>query len=256
MKAIVTGANGTVGKPLVAELKAAGHEVVTWDRTSVPIDNYQGMEEWVAAQNADIIYHLAICSKPTGKENEGWLVNYHWPSELAWITRMLGMRFVFTSTVLVWSDKAKGPFSKDSEPDEVVGYGSEKHLAEERVFQQNPLATVVRLGWQIDSKTEGNNMLQFLEEQHNENGFVRASRLWLPSCSFVDDTARGLIQLATMDCGLFLLNQNDDMNFYEIAKALKKKHKAKWEIEATTDFMYDQRMLDGRIRIPKLSERL
>src|SRR5690606_6962301 len=112
--------------------------VVAWDRKAVPIDNYAEMERFLAQTKPDALFHLAIASKPTGRENEGWMVNYYWPSELAWATRQLKIPFVFTSSVMVFTNNAKGPFTIESPPDAAEGYGGEKRRAEERVFYQNP----------------------------------------------------------------------------------------------------------------------
>jgi len=72
--------------------------VIAWDRARVPIDRYAPMEAFVAEARPDVVFHLAIASQPTGRDGESWLVNYEWSSELAWITRMQGVRFVFAST--------------------------------------------------------------------------------------------------------------------------------------------------------------
>jgi len=149
MKAIVTGANGTVGSALVQHLKTQSHRVTSWDRNVVPIDCYQPMEDFVRREKPDVLFHLAIASQSTGMPNESWLVNYEWTSELAWTARQLGVRFVFTSSVMVFTDDAKGPFTLDSVADAPQGYGYEKRMAEQRVFHQNPDAAVARLGWQI-----------------------------------------------------------------------------------------------------------
>src|SRR5882724_2031503 len=106
MKAIITGANGTVGSALVKFLQSQGHWVVVWDRAAVPIDRYQPMEDFVRREKPDALFHLAIASRSTGVPNESWLVNYEWSSELAWVTRQLGLRFVFTSSVMVFTDDA------------------------------------------------------------------------------------------------------------------------------------------------------
>ncbi len=103
MKILVTGGNGTVGSRLVQLLKKKGCEVTLWDRSKVAIDDYHQMEAFVSAVKPDIVYHLAVASTPTGKINESWLVNYEWASELAWITKILDIRFIFTSTVMVFS---------------------------------------------------------------------------------------------------------------------------------------------------------
>src|ERR1700733_2283801 len=146
MKAIITGAHGTVGSALSKHLKAQGHQVVAWDRFVVPIDRYQPMEDFVREERPDVLFHLAIASRSTGVANESWLVNYEWASELAWITKQLGVRFVFTSSVMVFSDGARGPFTVDTQADALQGYGYEKRMAEQRVFHQNPDAVVARLG--------------------------------------------------------------------------------------------------------------
>jgi len=256
MKAVITGARGTVGSALSKHLTAQGHEVVAWDRAVVPIDRYQPMEDFVRHEKPDALFHLAIASRSTGVANESWLVNYEWTSELAWITRQLGVRFVFTSSVMVFTDNAKGPLTVESVPDATEGYGREKLLAEQRVFHQNPNAIVARLGWQIGDAPGSNNMLDFFAKQSAANGSVQASRKWYPACSFVCDTAAALAWLTSAKPGLYLVDSNTRWNFYEIALALNEKHDRAWKISATDAFVYDQRMLDPRVPIPSLQRTL
>lgn len=256
MKALVTGARGTVGTALCAHLRAEDHEVVTWDRTRVAVDRYHDMEAFVRAESPDVLYHLAIASQPSGRENEGWLVNYEWPSELAWITRTLDITFVFTSTAMVFSNDAKGPFQRDSVPDAKEGYGYEKRRAEERVFAQNPAARVVRLGWQIGTAPGSNNMIDFFESHMRDHGHVNASTRWYPATSFLPDTAAALERVAQLPRGLYMLDSNRSWTFFEIAEALNELHGNRWEIRATDDFVYDQRLIDDAIAMPALDHHL
>lgn len=257
MRAIITGARGTVGKALSHALEVHGHHVIPWDRDVVPIDNYRAMEEWVLSTRADTIYNLAIASKPTGRENEGWLVNYDWPSELAWITMLADIRFIYTSTAMVFTNAAKGPFDPTSPPDETEGYGGEKRRAEERVMAQNPQARVARLGWQIGKAAGSNNMIDFFEGNMARDGVVRTSARWLPACSFLEDTADALIRVRDMPAGLYHIDGNRAGNdFHAVATALNKKHGGKWKIERTEDFVYDQRLMDERLPVGEIGERL
>ena len=256
MKALITGANGTVGTALQQQLTAANWQIATWDRSQIPIDDYAIMENFVREQNPDVLFHLATASQPTGRENESWLVNYEWTSELAWICRQLDVRFVFTSTVMVFTDDAIGAFTPDSVPDASEGYGYEKLQAEQRTRHQNPDAIIARLGWQIGESTSGNHMLSNLTQQMADNGKISASDKWYPACSFLTDTADALIALSQMDAGLYLVDSNTKWTFYEIVQALKAHHNADWVIEANEDFVYDQRMIDARVPIAKLDERL
>jgi dTDP-4-dehydrorhamnose reductase len=257
MRALVTGASGTVGRALAARLVASGHEVVPWDRSRVPVDRYQPMEDFVRAARVDVVYGLAIASQPTGRENEAWLVNYEWPSELAWICRVLDVRYVHTSSAMVFSDRAVGPFTRASVADAEHGYGREKRLAEVRVLAQNPASLVVRLGWQIGFEG-GNVMVTALTEQMRERGEIRASTRWLPACSFLDDTAAALERLATVaERGLYMIDSNVRWTHFEIARALAEGAALDWRVVPDDDgFGKDQRMIDPRLEVPSLRARL
>lgn len=255
-KALITGANGTVGKALTQYLQAQSVEVVAWDRSEVSIDDYYVMENYVREVQPDALFHLAVPSSATGRPNESWFVNYEWTSELAWITNVLGVSFVFTSTVMVFTDSVNGPFTPSSQPNAEAGYGYEKRVAEERVFHQNPNAVVARLGWQIGTKTGSNNMVDYLSRQMSDNGAVRASTRWYPACSFLADTSAALYRLAQSKPGIYLVDSNDQWTFHDIATALQTEHGHDWKIVATEDFVQDQRMLDSRVGMPKLAERL
>lgn len=256
MRALITGASGAVGTGLQHYLESQGGTVVTWNRQQTPIDDYAAMEAFVRAEKPDVLFHLATASTPTGRENESWLVNYEWTSELAWICHVLGVRFVFTSSIIVFTDFAKGPFTRDSKPDATEGYGYEKRRAEERVMEQNPNAVVARIGWQIGEDTNSRHMVGFFETQMHKEGQINASTRWYPACSFITDTAETLAKLASGTSGLYLVDSNTRWTFYEIAVALNDRHGNRWKILPNEDFIYDQRMIDERVAIPSLKTHL
>lgn len=256
MRALVTGSNGTVGSVLCHKLARAGWGLVRWDRADVPIDHYESMALFVRRERPDVLFHLAAASQPSqgqGTAEESWKVNYEWTSELAWITRKLGIGFVFTSTVMVFTDARPGPYTVASRPDATDGYGMEKRRAEERVFEQNPQAKVARLGWQIGTDLRGNQMAAWLAQR----GQVRASARWIPACSFLEDTADALLRIAGSRPGLYHVDSNEGWSFYDLASALRRRHDAEgWSIEPTWAWAYDQRLLDGRVAMPRLVDRL
>ncbi|MEQ8675185.1 MAG: sugar nucleotide-binding protein [Aggregatilineales bacterium] len=256
MKALITGASGAVGTGLLKVLKGAGIKTAVWNRKKVPIDDYWAMEAFIKKTKPDVLFHLATASQPTGRDNESWLVNYEWTSELAWITRQLGIRFVFTSSVMVFSDDAPGPFTLESVPDAREGYGYEKYQAEQRALYQNPDAIIARLGWQIGDSAGSNNMVDNLTRQMDEQGVIHASRKWLPACSFINDTATALMALSELEGGVYLVNANTSWTFYDIVSALNVLHGNHWHVEPNDDFVYDQRMIDTRVPIPPLDHRL
>jgi dTDP-4-dehydrorhamnose reductase len=257
MNAIVTGANGTLGRVLRETLQAAGHQVHVWDRTKIPLDNYNAMESWILSTGADTIFHLAIASQPTGRDNEGWLVNYHWPSELAWISRIHQLRLLFTSTAMVFTSRARGPFFPHHLPDEVEGYGGEKARAELRILSQYPETKVVRLGWQIGEAPGSNNMIDYFERHMREQGIVRASERWLPACSLLPDTAEALVGALDLPGGTYHLDGNrSGFSFHQIAVALNARHGGRWNVQPSQDFVYDQRLLDDRLPVRSIADSL
>lgn len=256
MHALLTGASGTVGRALTARLLRAGDRVTAWDRSRVPIDTYAPMESFVRDVRPDVVFHLAVASRPTGRDGESWLVNYTWPSELSWICRVLDLPFVFTSTAMVFTDHARGPFTALSEPDAREGYGHEKRMAEGRVFHQHPGATVVRLGWQIGDASEGaNSMDAHGARAMREHGVIRASTRWLPACSFLEDTAEALVVASRLG-GLRMVDANARWSYADIVTALDAAGSRGWTIERTDDFVYDQRLVDDSLEVPSLRARL
>ncbi|MEI8096187.1 MAG: sugar nucleotide-binding protein [Spirochaetales bacterium] len=256
MKIAVTGSHGTIGSALVQHLTSQKHKVIGWDRALVPVSDYWAMENFLRTEEVEVLYHLAVPSTLTGMTNEGWVVNYQWTSELAWLCKVLQIRFVYISTVMVFSSALRGPFTLQTKPDAADGYGLEKRLAEERVFYQNPEARVIRLGWQIGGPPGSNDMINFLDKKFETEGLVACSTQWLPACSFLEDTVVVLAGLPDRTAGLYQFDTNERWNFYQIAFALNKLLGRSWKVTATDNFVFDQRMLDDRLPPVSLKSRL
>ncbi|GAB4579002.1 MAG: hypothetical protein Fur0022_17390 [Anaerolineales bacterium] len=253
-KAILTGASGGLGTALTHHLQTQNITVIPWNRRAVSIDHDGQMRAFLRETAPDVVFHLATVSQPTGRENEGWVVNVEWTSALARLTAEMGIRFVFTSSVMVFTDDAKGPFTPDTPPDARAGYGFEKFTAEERTLAY-PNTVVARIGWQIGDAPGTNNMIDFFHSQ-SKNGLIGASTRWYPACSFTADTAAALFRLSQGAPGLYLLDSNEKWTFYEIATALNALHGNQWQITPNEAFVYDQRMIDPRAGMPSLMVRL
>jgi dTDP-4-dehydrorhamnose reductase len=258
--AIITGINGAVGSGLNETLKGAGWSIRRWDRSEIPVNDRQAIKRFLEAQDPQVVFHLATASQPTGMGNESWVVNVEWPALLADLSCKLGFKLVFTSSVMVFSERAKGPFTPDSKPDagpnDADPYGYEKLTAEQRVLNANPHAVVARLGWQIGEAPGSNQMIDFLETQQAEHGKIEASRRWYPACSFIADTAQALLGLALDGKGLFLLDSNRRWSFYEVVQALNDQRGQPWQVVSNDTFVFDQRMEDPMAGMPPLSDRL
>lgn len=257
-RALVTGSTGTVGRALTTALEGQGIEMLPWDRSLVPIGDYHRMEAFVRDMRPDVLYHLAVPSQPRGPE-EGWQVNYHWTSELAWIARSQQVKMVFASTALVFDTVPSGPYDLQRPANAESGYGREKRDAEVQLFRQNPDAVVLRMGWQIGRGYGGNDMVRDLRDRAARDGRIRASRRWIPACSFLPDTAEVLVQLGASDArGLYQVDANagDGWSFHTLVERLGLALDESWDLEADDTHDQDQRLLDPRVQLPSLSDRL
>ncbi|HMP75528.1 MAG TPA: sugar nucleotide-binding protein [Kiritimatiellia bacterium] len=256
MHVLVTGGNGTLGSALRAEAARRGDAFTAWERATCQPDDMAGLAPYLARIAPDALVHAAVPSTGTGRPDEGRLVNIEWTARLARAAAERGLPFLYISTVMVFTDNAKGPFTPESEPDAKDGYGFEKLQGERAARDANPEARIARIGWQIGEQPGGNHMLSFFVDKMRTEGVIRASTKWLPATSFLPDTAAALLDLLAMPASLYHVNANTHWTFFEIATALNALHGGSWRVEPNEDFVYDQRLFDPRVPIPPLSARL
>jgi dTDP-4-dehydrorhamnose reductase len=95
-----------------------------------------------------------------------------------------------------------------------------------------------------------------LERTFEQDGMITASTRWLQACSFVDDTVDGLYRLSGQEQGgIFHLDSNPGLNFYEIVHGLNRRHGQRWHVQPGTEPQLDNRLRDDRIQLRSLVER-
>jgi dTDP-4-dehydrorhamnose reductase len=167
---------------------------------------------------------------------------------------------VVTSTVSVFHHVPNGTHRFDDERNSPDSYGQYKRECEDAVLHANPAACVARLGWQIDAVQPGNNMLVALDRWQVTEGRVAASRAWRPACSFMEDTADGILSLLlTRAAGVKHIDSNaeEGHNFASIVRALNQVfNRNEWNLLEHEDSVHDQRLSGGGTLVPPLSARL
>lgn len=242
MRILITGLGGTLAPRLAEAARAAGHDVVGWDRHAVNPDDETASAAWLDAQAVDAIAHLGMSSARFC----GWLAA-RCPN------------FLFTGTVMVFENEPDGPHDVADARTGTSDYGRYKAECEDAVRRASATATIARIGWQIDASRPGNNMLLTLDEWQQRDGRVGASRLWMPACSFMSDTAAALLALIERpQPGLHHLDSNAEeaWRFDELARALARHFQRDWCVETHAEYRHDQRLVGGPTRMPPLSARL
>jgi dTDP-4-dehydrorhamnose reductase len=241
VNAIVTGLNGTVAPALAHALRERGYEVAGWDRSAVPADDPETGRRFIREVRPGAFFHVA-----TGPPE--------WAEAVARACAEEGVPFLFTSSVSVFSDAQQGPFEVEAIPEPSDDYGRYKLDCERRVRAAHPEAVVARLGWQIGAEPGGNHMVDHLHRKHRKEGAIAASTRWRPACSFLPDTAIALAALLEAPPGLYHLDGNPGLSFFEIATGLNALLGDPWRVDPAEEPDRDGRMLDPRPRVRLISE--
>ena len=243
-KVLLTGMNGTVAPVLAEELRGRGCEVVAWDRGAVSPDDREAVARFVREGKPSALVHCAMGSP-------------QWAEDMARICAEEGSKFLYVSSASVYGTQQQGPFTIEDKPEPCDDYGRYKLECEQRVRAANDQATVVRLGWQIALRRGGNNMVEHLAQKQEEHGHIAASTEWFPACSFLEDTARALTgALNAASPGLYLVDGNPGWSFWQITVALNRAMGANWEIRPTSDFRWNNRLIDKHVAAGGISEKL
>jgi dTDP-4-dehydrorhamnose reductase len=234
--------NGTVAPALARILERAGHSVVAWNRAEVSPEDPEACRAFIAKTAPDWFFHVAMGSPD-------------WAEELARTCAQSGIKFLFTSTVSVYANTQRGPFSIDIKPEPNDDYGRYKLECEQRIAAANPKSIVARLGWQIGTAPGSNNMIDYLDKTFRTEGVIRASTKWIPSCAFLEDTVAALAKLIqSHPPGLYHLEGNPDgLNFFEITTHLNRLRDNPWKIAAGELPDQDNRMTDRNITLPPIT---
>lgn len=244
--AIVTGLNGTLAPKMADVLLENGYEVVAWDRKRVPLENISKINDFLDEQQPELLCHLAMGDK-------------NWAQKLAIETFNRNIKFLFTSTAMVFNHEPDGPHEVSDQRTALDDYGRGKVECEDRIIDCNPNAVIARIGWQIDWNVVGNNMFCQLTNNHQRDGFIEASDKWIPACSMMSDTCRAMFGLLKGGHrGVFHVDSNsyDKLNFAELVYKISAKHQLGWNIKVTSNYVHDQRLLDPRVKIPNISNHL
>lgn len=115
MRILVTGGLGAVGRPLVGELRARGHEVWIADRghhhdphyIRMDVSEYRQVERALSAAPFELVYHLAAeFGRWNGEDyyETMWRTNVIGTKHIIRLQERLGFRMVFASSSEVYGD--------------------------------------------------------------------------------------------------------------------------------------------------------
>lgn len=150
MRLLVVGANGMLGREVVAAARAAGHEVVARDVESIDIVDAEGCARVLAADAPDAVVNCAAFTDVDGAEDQedvALAVNGEGAGNLAAAAAAIDARIVQLSTDYVFPGDAGEPYVESSQTGPRSAYGRTKLAGELAVAAADPDHAIVRTAW-------------------------------------------------------------------------------------------------------------
>ena len=174
MKVLVTGAQGQVGRCLLASVPA-GMTAVGLTRADLDVGDAQAVHRTVQAQAPAVIINAAAYTAVDRAETEieaARRVNGSGPRHLAQAAAACGARLVHISTDFVFDGHASVPYPPDAPTAPLGVYGRTKLEGEQAVLELLPSsAVVVRTAWVYAA--HGANFMRTMLRVMGEKGQVR-----------------------------------------------------------------------------------
>lgn len=169
MKALVTGANGQLGRALIASAPA-GIAVIGLDRAALDIGDGPAVSQAVREHEPSLIINAAAYTAVDKAEGEGDTaarINQHGAAHLAQAARETGARLVHVSTDFVFDGNASLPYRPDAATAPLSVYGRTKRDGETAALASDADALIVRTAWVYSANSANfmETMLRLMAER-------------------------------------------------------------------------------------------
>ena len=164
MRLLITGANGQLGRSLLAHLHSTmvQHvEVLALTKQQLDISNLDAVELVMAKFQPDYIINTAAYTAVDRAENDvelAYAVNRDGAKNLAQAANGIGATILHVSTDYVFTGDKLGEYQEDDITSPLSVYGESKLAGEIAVMQTNPKHIILRTAWMFSEY--GNNFVR------------------------------------------------------------------------------------------------
>ena len=147
---MVTGAGGMLGRDVVADLSARGHEAVPYERSDLDITDGPRVDRVVGKLEPDAIVNCAAYTdvdRAESQERAAMEINDTGAGLLAVAAGTVGAKIVYPSTDYVFDGHRERAYVESDMPHPLSAYGRSKLAGETSVAVANSKHFVVRTSW-------------------------------------------------------------------------------------------------------------
>jgi dTDP-4-dehydrorhamnose reductase len=149
-KILILGSGGRLGAALERIWREAGWSVTGWDRKTMGLEDLEGLERRVSAEEFDGLVNCAALTQVDYCEShsqEAFRINAEAPGVLASICTRKGVRCVHIGTDYVFDGNLDRPYREEDAARPLSVYGASKLAGDEAVLAAGPQHWVVRVSW-------------------------------------------------------------------------------------------------------------
>lgn len=223
---IVSGSNGQLG----CELKELAStypqfEFIFFDRTQLPIDNKELIEEVFDKYQPAYFVNCAAYTTVDKAESEvesANAINGIAVGDLASACKKSGTKFIHISTDYVFNGNATEPLKEIDEVDPVNAYGASKLLGEQLALQNNSESIIIRTSWVYSFY--GKNFVKTMIRLMNEKESIGVVNDQLGSPTYAADLAEAIMQIIVLGkwkAGIYHFSNEGKITWFEFANEIK-----------------------------------
>jgi dTDP-4-dehydrorhamnose reductase len=236
MRLLVVGANGMLGREVVAAARAAGHDVTGRDVESIDITDADGTARIVAADAPGAVVNCAAFTDVDGaeqRERDALAVNGTGAGNLAAAAAAAGARIVHPSTDYVFPGDASEPYVESSQTGPRSAYGRTKLAGELAVAAANPRHAIVRTAWLFG--VHGKNFVDTILRLASERDSIQVVDDQIGCPTWAGHLAPALVELTGRDAtGLFHVAGAGCCSWFELATEAVRRSAIACDVEPTT----------------------
>lgn len=197
LRCLVTGADGMLGKLLVADLVRLGHEVVGWD---LPGHDITAVDKTISGMHGvkpSLVFHLAAWTDVDACEGDvarATAVNFQGAWAVALGAAEVGCPLLYVSTDYVFDGGKGRPYRENDRPNPLSVYGRTKLLGEQAVTRSSRSHFIVRTSWLYGPG--GRNFVDTIRRRATEVTELRVVDDQTGSPTYAADLAPALVEVA------------------------------------------------------------
>lgn len=220
MRCLVVGGKGMLGSELVAHLRGAGEEVVSWDLPAHDITEVNDTINGIHQVGPEVIFHLAAWTDVDGCEADparAAAVNFQGAWAVALGAAETGARMLYVSTDYVFDGSGNRPWREKDEPRPLSVYGRSKLMGEKAVQRTGKSWFIVRTSWLYGR--HGRNFVDTIRNKAREVAELEVVNDQVGSPTWARDLCEPLVAIGrSKRFGTYHLTNSGRCSWFELAQ--------------------------------------